>query len=257
MNDIQIFNSPQFGEIRTSGTSEEPLFCLADVCRALGINNPSMVKERIKKSSLTTIEVAIPNQYGATAMHPMTFINEANLYRCIFQSRKKQAEQFQDWVTDEVLPSIRKTGAYHSTMTDNTLQEKMQAAAWAAEFLNLTAASKLLMAQTILNPMGLPLPDYAPSEKAEPTVHSATHLLKQHGVKLSAQAFNSKLVERGICSRQFRKGSKGITHTWVVLNPGYSDYGQNVVNPQNMQQTQVQWYDETFPTILTKIGYEK
>lgn len=250
MNDIKIFENAQFGQVRTTGTSEEPLFCLADVCRAL---------------DLTANQVARRLEDGVFCKHIIldtmgreqqaNFITEDGLYDVILDSRKPSAKKFRKWVTSEVLPSIRKRGSYTANAPTSAIQEKLQAASWAADFLHLTQASKLLMAQAILSPIGVPLPDYAPTEKAEPTIHCATFLLKQHGVNLSALAFNKKLVEKGICTRQHRKGANGKEHTWITLNADYSDYGQNVVNPQNLSQTQVQWYDNTFPTLLTQIGY--
>lgn len=249
MNDIQLFQSPVFGEIRTTGTSEEPLFCLADVCNALGLQ-VNKVAQRLDEGVLTRYPLAT-----AGGIQQANFINEDGLYDVILDSRKPSAKKFRKWVTSEVLPSIRKRGSYTANAPTSAIQEKLQAASWAADFLNLTQASKLLMAQAILSPIGVPLPDYAPAEKAEPTIHCATFLLKQHGVNLSALAFNKKLVEKGICTRQHRKGANGKEHTWITLNADYSDYGQNVVNPQNLSQTQVQWYDNTFPTLLTQIGY--
>ena len=252
MNEIQIFNSPQFGEIRTTGTSDEPLFCLVDLCKALGIANARNVKARLDAEDVCQMDTLTNG-----GKQSLLFVNEAGMYDVILRSDSPSAKKFRKWVTSEVLPSIRKHGGYTFTAPTSAIQEKLQAASWAADFLHLTQASKLLMAQAILSPIGLPLPDYAPAEKSELTVHCATFLLKQHGVNLSALAFNKKLVEKGICTRQHRKGTKGKEHTWITLNSDFLDYGQNVVNPQNQQQTQVQWYDETFPTLLTKIGYEK
>lgn len=105
-----------FGELRTIDSHGIPYFCLVDVCRALDLKNPSMVKERLRGDGLNTMEgVSVTtNQFGKTSRQVVNliYINEPNLYRCIFQSRKKEAEKFQDWVFDEVLPSIRKTGIY-------------------------------------------------------------------------------------------------------------------------------------------------
>ncbi len=115
-NQIQIFTNAQFGEIRTCGTSEKPMFCLVDVCKALGIKNPSDCKRRLSIDGVVTTEgvSTTTNQYGKTTEQKtmLTFITEANLYKCIFMSRKPEAEKFQDWVTSEVLPSIRKHGLY-------------------------------------------------------------------------------------------------------------------------------------------------
>lgn len=113
MDEIQVFNSPMFGEVRVNeDVNGDVWFCLADVCRVLDLKNPSDVKTRLQKRGVATTEGSHFNQHGGVIVQPMTFINEANLYRCIFQSRKAEAEKFQDWVTDDVLPSIRKTGQY-------------------------------------------------------------------------------------------------------------------------------------------------
>ena len=106
----------KFGELRvTLNEKGETVFCLLDVCKALGIGNPSNVKERIDFGDLHTIEVTTKgkNQYAEyTRTTTMTYIGEPNLYRCIFQSRKEEAKEFQDWVFNVVLPQIRKTGGF-------------------------------------------------------------------------------------------------------------------------------------------------
>lgn len=115
-NSIQVFQSPQFGQVRTAGTSDNPLFCLADICRALDLGNPSQVKTRLNNKGVQLVDLqALTTNEGVSINHlqnQANFITEANLYKCIFQSRKPEAEAFQDWVCEEVLPSIRKTGGY-------------------------------------------------------------------------------------------------------------------------------------------------
>lgn len=108
MDNLQIFNNEEFGEIRTVLVDNEPLFCLADVCKALGLEQVSRVKARLKEDGVTTNKVI--DSLGREQV--ATFINESNLYKTIFQSRKESAERFTEWVTGEVLPSIRKTGSY-------------------------------------------------------------------------------------------------------------------------------------------------
>lgn len=113
MSELQIFNNEEFGEIRTVLVDNEPLFCLADVCKALGLEQVSRVKARLKEDGVTTNKVI--DSLGREQV--ATFINESNLYKTIFQSRKESAERFTDWVTSEVLPSIRKTGGYSMPKT--------------------------------------------------------------------------------------------------------------------------------------------
>lgn len=107
MNDLQIFKSEEFGEIRTVTIDGEAMFCLADVCKALELSQPSKVKERLNQKGVNSIPT-LTN--GGT--QNLLYVNESNLYKTIFQSRKESAERFTDWVTSEVLPSIRKHGMY-------------------------------------------------------------------------------------------------------------------------------------------------
>ena len=120
MNELQIFKNSEFGEIRTSTVNNEPYFSLNDVCRILEINNPSQAKTRLNKDGVISNEVI--DSMGRTQQ--ANFINEPNLYKLIFQSRKSEAERFADWVTSEVLPTIRKHGAYMSSeVIEKTLSD--------------------------------------------------------------------------------------------------------------------------------------
>lgn len=105
---VKIFENEQFGEIRVAGTTDEPLFCLLDVCRVLDLGNTSQVKSRLTDDVITN-EV-ISDSIGR--QQEMMFVNEDGLYDVILDSRKPQAKLFRKWVTKEVLPSIRKTGSY-------------------------------------------------------------------------------------------------------------------------------------------------
>lgn len=116
---IQVFNSPQFGEIRTAGTSEDPLFCLSDVCSVLGLRQGD-VKQRLDKGVVSTQPLET-----AGGIQQANFVNEDGLYDVILDSRKPQAKAFRKWVTSEVLPAIRKTGGYLATKSDDTPEEIM------------------------------------------------------------------------------------------------------------------------------------
>lgn len=93
--------------LRTEIIKTEPYFCLKDVCDILEIGNPSRVIERLDSKGVTQI-----NLLSNGGKQKANFINEPNLYRVIFRSDKPEAKSFQDWVFDEVLPSIRKNGRY-------------------------------------------------------------------------------------------------------------------------------------------------
>ena len=109
MNDLQIFNNEEFGEVRTAVINDEPMFCLADVCKALEISNPSKVAQRLDEDERTKLELG---RQGET-----NFITESGLYAVILRSDKPNAKKFRKWVTAEVLPQIRKTGSYNKPMT--------------------------------------------------------------------------------------------------------------------------------------------
>lgn len=109
---IEIFKNESFGEVRVAGTSEQPLFCLADICRVLEIKNVADCKSRLDQRGVVLTDTPTYNQHGAEVIQQLVYINEKNLYKVIMRSDKPQAEPFQDWVCGEVLPSIRKTGNY-------------------------------------------------------------------------------------------------------------------------------------------------
>lgn len=115
MNELKIFNNKEFGEIRIAIINGEPWFCLADICRALELTNPAMVKTRLNEKGINSIDTLTKR-----GNQKLLYVNEANLYKTIFQSRKESAERFTDWVTSDVLPSIRKTGKYE-TNKNNTI----------------------------------------------------------------------------------------------------------------------------------------
>lgn len=113
MNNLQVFSNPAFGDIRTLEENGEILFCGSDVARALGYALP---RKAISDHCKGVLKRNTPTDGGE---QEMSFIPESDLYRLVFRSKLPSAEQFTDWVTSEVLPSIRKHGAY---MTPETLQ---------------------------------------------------------------------------------------------------------------------------------------
>lgn len=116
MTDIQIFSNPQFGEIRTAiGENGEPMFCLADVAKALGYKNPAKAVINHCKG-VTVLET--PTNGG---VQQIKFGKEGDVYRLVMKSKLPEAGMFQDWVCDEVLPTIRKHGVYATPQTIDSL----------------------------------------------------------------------------------------------------------------------------------------
>ena len=121
MNDVQIFNNPNFGEVRTINENGTILFCAKDVAKALGYTRPrnavsSHCPHALKRG--VGVQTGLKSD-GTPAIQniDMLFIPESDLYRLIFDSKLEKAEEFTDWVTSEVLPSIRKHGAYATAVT--------------------------------------------------------------------------------------------------------------------------------------------
>lgn len=128
MSNIQIFSNPQFGEIRTAGTKEEPVFCLVDVCRVLELV-PSKIAQRLSDDVLSKYPIVDSLNREQLA----NFVNEDGLYDVILDSRKPEAKMFRKWITSEVLPSIRKTGGYISFNQNMTDEEIMARAIMVAQ----------------------------------------------------------------------------------------------------------------------------
>ena len=111
MNELQIFNSGEFGEIRTIEIDGKPYFVGTDVAKALGYSNP---RKAILDHCKGVTKRDTPTSSGVQLM---SYINEGDLYRLIMKSKLPSAEKFEAWVMDEVLPTIRKAGSYRKPLT--------------------------------------------------------------------------------------------------------------------------------------------
>ncbi|EEJ5470885.1 hypothetical protein AU693_003918 [Salmonella enterica subsp. diarizonae] len=104
----EVFSFQEHHDVRIQVIDNEPWFCLKDVCDILDIKNPrDMLAKQLDRGGVEKIYTPT-----ISATQQISFINEPNLYRVIFRSNKSEARQFQDWVFNEVLPTIRKTGRY-------------------------------------------------------------------------------------------------------------------------------------------------
>lgn len=251
MEAIKIFENNRFGEVRVAGTSENPLFCLADICRVLEIKNPRDCKSRLKPEGvvLTDGVSKTTNQYGITTEQEvtLTFINEQNLYKVIMRSDKPQAEPFQDWVCGEVLPSIRKHGAY---MTNDTLEKALTS----PDFL-IQLATNLKEEQQKRIEAERKVTEAAPAVAFTNAVQSANSscligelakLIAQNGYSIGEKRLfawmrdngylgkqgerynipNQQYVEQGLfeLKKGVRSGSNGVLHT--TITPKVTGKGQ-------------------------------
>lgn len=109
MNDLQIFNNPEFGQVRTVQIDGEPWFVGKDVAAALGYEN---TRDAIARHVDDEDKNTVAFHDGIQGNPNMTVINESGVYALIFGSKLESAKRFKHWVTSEVLPAIRKTGTY-------------------------------------------------------------------------------------------------------------------------------------------------
>ena len=185
-------------EVRTAiHQNGEPYFCLPDVATVLEISNAN-------PSRFNLDEKGIHKMYTPTSggVQEVTFISEPNLYRVIFRSNKEQAKQFQDWVFNEVLPTIRKTGTYSNKPTELTAKEKAECLSiLMATFGDVLSkeAKETILITTSENLLGLDL-GYRPHVQK---TYSATQIGEQLGISANkvgklANAHNLKTDDYGV-----------------------------------------------------------
>lgn len=121
MNELKIFNSEEFGDIRTAEIDGKPYFVGTDVAKALGYNNP---RDAVSRHCKGVVKRDTPTSSG---IQSMSYINEGDLYRLIMKSKLPSAEKFESWVMDEVLPAIHHNGGYimgQENLSDSELMAK-------------------------------------------------------------------------------------------------------------------------------------
>ena len=247
MKGIEIFKNDRFGEVRVAGTSESPLFCLTDVCRVLEIKNVSDCKSRLDQRGVVLTDTPTYNQHGAEVIQQLVFINEKNLYKVVMRSKLPEAEKFQDWVCGEVLPSIRKHGAY---MTNDTLEKALAS----PDFL-IQLATNLKEEQQKRIEAERKVTEAAPAVAFTNAVQSANNscligelakLIAQNGYSIGEKRLfawmrdngylgkhgerynipNQQYVEQGLfeLKKGVRSGNNGVLHT--TITPKVTGKGQ-------------------------------
>lgn len=129
MNDVQIFSNSEFGEIRTVIIDGEPWFVAKDIAERLGYAQTANMLKKIADDDKQKFASSILDDTNKLAFSSMTrqmmIINESGLYDSIFGSKQKNAKRFKRWVTKEVLPSIRRTGAYGQPQLPQSTDDKI------------------------------------------------------------------------------------------------------------------------------------
>ena len=209
MNDLQIFKSDSYGEIRTVTRAGQPWFVAADVCRALEIGNNRMAVERLDPDEKDVSSIDTPG-----GMQEMSIITEAGLYSLILGSRKPEAKAFKRWITHEVIPAIRRHGMY---ATDQLIADPDLAIAAFTALKEEREARRLLEERTAVQSQQIaeltPKASYYDLVLNCRDLLSVSQIAKDYGK--SARWLNEKLRELGV---QYKQGD-----VWLL----YQKYAKN------------------------------
>ena len=223
MDNLQIFNSEEFGEIRTVEIEGKPYFAGTDVARALGYSNP---RKAILDHCKGVTKRDTPTSGG---IQSMSYINEGDLYRLIMGSRLPSAEKFESWVMDEVLPAIRSHGLY---ATDNVIDNILNNPDFGIELLTKlkeerTARVEAERKNAILMHVN--------------KTYTVTEIAKELGLR-SATQLNKILAEKKI--------QYSVNGTWVMYSK-YSDLGYEEIKQEVLDSGKVIYHRR-----ITQMGRE-
>lgn len=184
MEEIQVFQNAQFGQVRTTIRDGEPWFVAADVCRALELSNPTVSVGRLDDDERAKLNLGRQGEG--------TIVSEPGLYALVLGSRKPEAKAFKRWITHEVIPSIRKSGGYiagQSTMSDADLMAKA-----------LLVAQRQIEQRdaqiTEMQPKAL-FADAVSASKSSILIGELAKMLRQNGVDIGQNRLFEYLRENG------------------------------------------------------------
>lgn len=245
MGEIKIFKNAQFGQVRTAmDANNEPLFCLADVCKAVGLTNPSSVKSRLDGEDVQVIDLHALNSMEGIIIGnaKANFVNESGFYDVLLQSTSPKVKPFRKWVTSEVLPSIRKTGGYMVAKDDETEEDLMARALKIAdatlkrreerirelESRNVQQAERIELQSEELKKQA-PKVAYHDEVLTSTSTYNTTNIAKEFG--MGAPTLNKILHEKGI---QYKMDGQwllyhkyqGLGYTRTVTNTYDNGYGE-------------------------------
>ena len=254
MNNIMIFENKQVEVFELNG---QVLFNPYDVGNCLELTDSAVRKAigNMNEKQVIKLTNSIVKDIHFRKLHNTgeNFLTESGVYKLIFKSNKEEAERFQDWVTDEVLPTLRKTGTYSiqqpTQQTTVPFKEQVEVTDFIANSLNVNEASKILMFRKVYEDNNVPcsfLPEYIQSNGKE--LRSATELLEKFNLGMNVRKFNSLLVEKDYLEERSRasKSTKSGVKKYKILTEKGLQFGENTVSPYNQKEAIPLYYVDRF-----------
>jgi anti-repressor protein len=186
MNELQIFNNSEFGEVRVLEVNNEPWFVATDICKSLELSNPTVAVNRLDEDERSKLNLGRQGEANV--------VNEYGLYNLILSSRKKSAKEFKRWITHEVIPTIRKHGMY---ATEELLANPDLLISVAQELKTEREKRKLLEAERETNKPKVLFADSVQSSKKSILVGELAKLIKQNGVDIGQNRLFAWLRKEG------------------------------------------------------------
>ena len=223
MNELQVFNNPDFGEVRTIEENGAVLFCGSDVAKALGYSNP---RDALSRHCKGVVKRDTPTESG---IQEMSFIPESDLYRLVFSSRLPQAEKFTDWVTQEVLPTIRRHGMYATAETVEKMLSDPDAMIQVFTALKEERAARQALADKVEQDKPKVLfADAVATAHTSILVGELAKLLKQNGVDIGQNRLFRWMRENGFLIR--RNGADFNMPTQRAMELGLFEIKETVIS---------------------------
>ena len=225
MTDLQIFNSPEFGAIRTIEKDGEPWFVGKDVAAALGYKEPTKAaREKVDDDDKGVSKIDTPS-----GIQEMTIINESGLYSLVLSSKLPTAKKFKRWGTNEGIPSIRKHGAY---MTPETLEKVLLSPdtlmQLAQNLKDEQEKRKALEAQIESQKPAVLFTGAVETSKTSILIGELAKMLKQNGINIGQNRLFAWMREKGYLIK--RKGTDYNMPTQRSMDMGLFEIKETTIN---------------------------
>ena len=251
MDELKMFQSPEFGQVRTALKNGEVMFCATDVAKCLGYQNPQKaIRDHCKSAGVN--EMVTPTNGG---MQKVKFITKGNVIRLVANSTLPQAEKVESWIFDEVIPQVLETGGYIATTESDTPEEIMARALMVAqdtlkrrdERIKSLESDNQRQQETIqLQSEELqkaaPKVSYYDTTLQSVNTLTTTQVAKERG--MDAEKLHKKLKEAGIIYKQ--------SGQWIVKSP-YDKWGLHKTRTQTYTRSDGSTGTSTY-TVWTERG---